>query len=264
MYHAFFFTLVLGVIVFISIFVVFLSVSGQDKLFKPSAKVFHTTNEKYLEFDVAGINGRYFNNYPGEKTILYCHGNNDNITDREYIIQICKIYHLNLVLFDYNGFGKSKGKPSQLLLNASAEKVYDYLVTLISPKDIILWGESLGGSPAIHLAKNKSACLLVLLSTFSSIPKTLTDYKVFIWSVGSYLNNIIFDPLDNEEKIKDITIPIIIIHSKEDELVPYVGAVRLYNKINHENKTLFTITGSHGEPDTTLLDEIMIKIKSCI
>ena len=93
------------------------------------------------------INGWYFNNYPGHKTVLFCHGNSGNISHRSYIVDICMQFELNLFIFDYRGFGKSSGEPSKYHLRRDGEAAYKYLVNKcnVNPSDLVVWGESLGG-----------------------------------------------------------------------------------------------------------------------
>ncbi len=74
------------------------------------------------------IHGWYFNNYnEGHKTVLFCHGNSLNISYRQYIVDICQQLELNLLIFDYRGFGKSSGKPSKHNLRQDGAAAYKYL-----------------------------------------------------------------------------------------------------------------------------------------
>jgi fermentation-respiration switch protein FrsA (DUF1100 family) len=238
---------------------------GQTILFKPSSKVFYTPTTKFTEFNIKGVNGRFFNNFPGKRTILYCHGNNDNITERKYIIDICNDHSMNLLLFDYQGFGQSKGTPYQYSLQPDAQIAYNYLIdNKVRPEDIIIWGESLGGNPAVYLAEtNKCGCLF-LLSTFSSLQDVIGDYPGRIWKWVQKTYKYIFDISDTASRIVNIKVPVIIVHSVDDEMVPFPSAERLYNKVPHDAKILIRVNGRHGAPviDANLIDRVMKYLSS--
>ena len=73
------------------------------------------------------IHGWHFNNFPGHKTVMFCHGNSGNISHRSYIVDICHKFKLNLLIFDYRGFGESSGKPSKKNLKKDGEAAYRFL-----------------------------------------------------------------------------------------------------------------------------------------
>lgn len=202
---------------------------------------------KFKQLD--GISAWHFDNYVGNKTVLFCHGNVGNISHRRYIIELCDQQKLNLIVFDYSGYGYSRGYCSQDKICHDGTLVYQYLSSQINPEDIIIWGESLGGSVATYLASRYQCASLILMCTFSSIDDIIIDsnlgniIKVLGMILPFFANN-----LPSREKIKDVQSPIIIIHSIDDELIPYSNARRLYNCISHIRKKLITITGDHGKP----------------
>ena len=188
------------------------------------------------------------------KTVLFFHGNAGNITHRDYIYDICQKFHLNLMLVDYRGFGKSSGQPSIKNIYEDGQLAYNSLLRRCSPDKIIIWGESLGGTVATKIAQDNKCSCLFLLSTFSSFSDAVehtrllsSPLKFFMLNMGLFL----IDPMSTKEMISHVKYPVVILHSKEDELIPFECAQILYDHINHDQKLLIEIEGSHSSPEIT-------------
>ena len=192
------------------------------------------------------IYGWYIKN--GKTTVLFCHGNAGNITHRDYIIEICNYLNLSLVLFDYSGFGMSPGTPSLIDIMKQGERVYQYITSFVQPDDLIIWGESMGGSVAVHLASNFPCKKLMLLSTFSSIDDILINHESNKYKILGLVLSYFSNTVRSKDRIKHIKCPILIVHSIEDEVIPYSCALELYSNIKHKDKILITIRGKHSEP----------------
>lgn len=220
-------------------------------LFQPLPNHVWTPKIPYTEVNFDGIHGWHFNSYQGAKTVLFCHGNSGNISHRSYIIELCQHKGLNLFLFDYHGFGKSKGPPSQYGICIDGMKAYQYLTRHVRPDDIIIWGESLGGASATYIASQGSCSSLVLWSTFASLEDVIRDSKVS--SIAKYMFlgvSRISNPinLSNKDRLKNVRCPVIVVHSPEDEVIPYSNALLLHSNVSHERKYLLTIKGLHASP----------------
>ncbi|UCC16592.1 MAG: alpha/beta fold hydrolase, partial [Dehalococcoidales bacterium] len=105
--------------------------------------------------------------------VLFCHGNAGNIGHRLESIRIFAELGLDVLIFDYRGYGESEGKPSELNTYGDAEAAWKYLVEErhIDPGKIIVFGRSLGGGVASYIASGFSPGMLILESTFSSLPE---------------------------------------------------------------------------------------------
>lgn len=156
-------------------------------------------------------------------TILFCHGNAGNISHR---IEKLKFFHdlkCNILIFDYRGYGHSVGRPSEQGLYQDAQAAYDYLLSKNIPaKEIIGYGESLGGAIAVELALKNPMQALILESTFSNIKDMVKRTFPLLphWVLSSRF--------DSKAKIRSISIPKLIIHSINDEIVPYTLGEKLY------------------------------------
>jgi pimeloyl-ACP methyl ester carboxylesterase len=115
------------------------------------------------------LNGWWVASRGGRGTVLFCHGNAGNIS---FLVETIEIFHgmgLNMFVFDYRGFGRSGGVPTEEGTYRDVTAAWDYLIAekKAPPSQIILVGRSLGGSIAAWLAQHRSPAALVLESTFT-------------------------------------------------------------------------------------------------
>ena len=162
------------------VLILFLFLFQPNFIFFPSKNTFMTpddANLKYKEIfyetlDGVKISSWYIPSNKSKQVLLFCHGNAGNISHR---IDSIKIFHhlgLNTFIFDYRGYGKSKGKTTEEGTYLDVEGAWDYLVNEmdVKPEEIILFGRSLGGSIASWLAQKKKPKALIIESCFTSIP----------------------------------------------------------------------------------------------
>ena len=176
------------------------------------------------------------------KTLLFLHGNAGNISHR---LETIKIYHqfgLNVFIFDYRGFGKSTGKPSEDGIYIDAKTAWQYLIEEknLSAKDIIIAGRSLGGGVATELAKDVHPALLILESTFTSMTEVSGIHYPFMPT-----GLIVKHRYETISKLADIHCPVVFIHSKQDEVIPFEQSLRNFAAAN-EPKQFIEIHGGHG------------------
>lgn len=192
-------------------------------------------------------------NYP---TIIYFHGTNGNLTERCGVVKTFKCLGVGVIVFDYCGYGESDGIPSIDQMIVDSERVYEYVThnMKIPVNKIILWGESLGGGPASYLAScHPKINSLILLSTFSSLDDlandlSLNDFNNYLTYGIIKILPYVANTLQNKKWLANIVVPIAIIHSIDDDFIPYTHARTNFNSISHQNKILITINGTHGGP----------------
>ncbi|MCP5053375.1 MAG: alpha/beta hydrolase [bacterium] len=179
-----------------------------------------------------------------KRVILICHGNAGNISHRLETISIFHQLGLRVFIFDYRGYGKSEGEPSEEGTYLDAAAAWDYLVETekIPGRRIILFGRSLGGAVVSHLAASPDidAGALILESTFTSIP----DAAAQLYPLLPVRLLARFD-YNTLSRLPGIHLPILIIHSPQDELAPFSHAKRLLKAAN-EPKQFLQIAGSHN------------------
>ena len=201
----------------------------------------------YREVDFTGADGVKLHGWliPAEKaggTILFCHGNAGNISHRLETIDIFHRLGYTTFIFDYRGYGRSEGTPSEAGTYLDAEAAWNYLVgrEKIAPAEIIIFGRSLGGAIAAQLAARVAARACVLESVFSSARDMAADmYPLFPARLLCR-----FD-YDTEAAVKKISCPLLIIHSPDDDIVPFSHSRRIFAAAG-EPKSFLQIRGNHN------------------
>lgn len=177
------------------------------------------------------------------KTILYFCGAGGNKGYYNYLAKIEAMRQLgfSLLVVDYRGFGESKGKlPNELQLYQDSQTAWNYLVKerRIPPKDIIIYGESLGGAVAIDLAvKHPQAGGLIVQSSFTSMAETVKQQN---WLRIFPIDLLLTQRFNSIAKVKKLQVPVLFIHGTADDVVPLYMSHQLYNSAP-EPKQLFTV-----------------------
>lgn len=212
-------------------------------------------NAKDRREDREYISGWHFDNFKGAKTICFSHGNTGNISHREYIIRICMKFKMNLLVYDYRGFGESSSSPNKIYLREDGELAYEYLHynCNIPHKQIIVWGESLGGIAAVWTANKYKCGGLILICTFSSLDDAISyQFKGASKSAVKFLTSLLsykVDMVPLKEYLTEVECPVVIIHSNEDDMIPYACSWINYHSVKHSNKLHVRIKGGHASPD---------------
>jgi hypothetical protein len=173
-------------------------------------------------------------------TVIFCHGNAGNISHR---LEKIKLFHdlgCNTFIFDYRGYGRSKGGPSEKGLYLDVLGAYDYLLSRnINPGQLIGYGESIGGAVAIDLASKRKLRALIVDST----PTCARDMAKIVLP---FLPAWIFSSrLDSINKIKSVTVPKLMMHSINDEIVPFKLGKKLFAEAP-QPKEFLEIHGGHN------------------
>lgn len=214
----------------------------------PDAEVFHLdSNGQSVEPADDTITGWYI---PGERVVLFCHGNAGNISHRDYIIDLCRLFNLGIIVFDYQGYGMSQGEPSVKAIYQDSSRVYHYAITKVDPSKLYIWGESLGGSAATYLASKHPCAGLILLATFSSLDDILI-YSQSPYAPLSLGLRITVDTLRTKDRITQVKCPVAIVHSLDDQLIPFDCARCLYDRVT-TRRLLIPIHGGHASPSVTV------------
>jgi fermentation-respiration switch protein FrsA (DUF1100 family) len=175
--------------------------------------------------DNTRLHGWFFPLKGEAPVILFCHGNAGNISHRLENIKLLLDEGMQVFIFDYRGFGKSGGKPSETGLYMDGLAAYDFLVNQnrIPPDRVVPFGRSLGASVAIEISLKRSVRSLIIESPFTStkeMAKTIFLFNAFAFLLPPHYNNL--------EKINRVTVPKLIIHGENDEIVPFSMGEKLY------------------------------------
>jgi fermentation-respiration switch protein FrsA (DUF1100 family) len=191
---------------------------------------------------------------PGERaagTVLIFHGNAGNISHRlEYLAMFHRLGYASLIV-EYRGYGQSTGSPSEEGTYRDAEAAWRWLTNekSVAPADIVIFGESLGGAVASWLAARVKPRAVVLASTFTSVPDLGAQIYPFLpvrlISRFSY---------DTREAVKAVKAPVLIAHSRDDDIVPFTHGTALYEAA-HEPKQFLEMRGGHNDGFIFMRDE---------
>ncbi len=192
--------------------------------------------------DNVRLSGWYIPCKESRWVILFCHGNAGNISHRLDTLQIFNHLGMSTLIFDYRGYGGSEGRPSEIGTYRDAEAAWQYLVEVrhIPPRNIVVFGRSLGGAIAAHLAGKHQPSALILESTFISFEEIASDLYPYL-PVG-LIARFSYNTL---ECVRNIRVPVLIVHSPQDKLIPFRHGQVLYNAVNGPRELLI-IQGDHN------------------
>jgi hypothetical protein len=228
----------------------------QDRLlFQPASTLGRTPDQVGLGYETVYVDtedGQTLHGWwiPGDgdganvarETLLFFHGNAGTIAGRlENVRQFHEI-GLNVLIFDYRGYGKSTGDPSETGLYQDAEAMWTWLTESrgVEPSDVVLFARSMGGGPASWLAVRTSPRAVILESVFTSVPDIAAHHYPFL--PARQLARIQFDVL---ARVPRFDAPLLVIHSREDRIVPFSHGQQLYEAAT-EPKQFLEIEGGHN------------------
>jgi len=169
--------------------------------------------------------------------VIFAHGNGELIDLWPNELKRFNRLGIGVFLVEYPGYGRSEGTPSQKNIRETFNNAYDILTERkdVDPAKIILFGRSLGGGAVCLLAAERPSAALVLMSTFTGTRSFAKKYFV-----PSFL---VRDPFDNLSVIRHYSKPVLVIHGKFDEVVPYSHGTSLCRSMPHA--TLITYACGH-------------------
>ncbi len=176
--------------------------------------------------------------------LLWCHGNAGNISHRADDALAFAQEGLAFLLFDYRGYGRSDGKPSEHGLNLDAEAAFDYLTGQrgIRPERIVCFGRSLGAAVALHVALRRKPAGLIMEGAFESAP-AIALRKIPIPPLVLFMRN----QFNNLGMIGYLRVPLLMVHGSDDRLVPIQHGRQVYEAAPGP-KEFYTVEGAgHNE-----------------
>ena len=193
------------------------------------------------------------------KTIIYFHGNAGKLENRIHKLNHFKDMDVNFLIIAWRGFSGNDGKPSEEGLYIDGNSAIKWLKNLgLSEEDIILYGESLGTAVATEIAQNNNFAGLVLETPFTSMIEAAKIFYPYI-----PVRILLRDKYENDKKIKNINIPVLVMHGEADQIVPFWMGKKIHEIANQPKFSYFTKYDDHMmEFDEKLVFELKTFFKS--
>ncbi|MBF0137585.1 MAG: alpha/beta hydrolase [Magnetococcales bacterium] len=221
-----------------------------QKVYRPNVQMQATPTQWGLVYEDISLTsegyrlqGWWLPGTAGGPVVLFLHGNASNISQLEKISLLFQRVGWSTLLFDYRGYGKSAGQPSEAGTYADGQAAWDYLTGFrgIPAHKIILYGHSLGGGVATWLAVRHPPGGVIMEGSFTSVPDR--GAEIYPWLPVRWLSHTLYD---NRSRIGKIKVPLLVMHSREDEVIPFHHGEQLYALANPP-KTFLEMTGRHNE-----------------
>ncbi|HXG53288.1 MAG TPA: alpha/beta hydrolase [candidate division Zixibacteria bacterium] len=239
-------------------------------IFFPYAEISETPSRYGVSFedvyfrteDGLTLNG-WFAPYPrASVTLLWFHGNAGNIGHRS---EQLKLLHdrirTHIFIFDYRGYGRSEGSPSEEGTYRDAAAALGHLRSRmeVDPERIVFFGQSLGAAVATELAARESCMALILEAPFTSI-RDMAEAALPLLPIGSLLRT----RYETVRRIREVRAPVLVLHGELDEVVPFAQGRRVFEAAP-EPKTFHAIRGSrHNDAYVTGGEAYLASLKDFI
>lgn len=197
----------------------------------------------FVTADGVRINGWLVPAAAARATLIFFHGNAGNISHRLDSLRIFNSLGLSTLIIDYRGYGQSEGRVSEQGTYDDAEAAWQYLTAErgLPAGDIVIFGRSLGAAVAAHLAAQHRPRALILESAFISVPEMAAGLYPFL-----PVRMLCRFKYNTAEYIKSVSCPLLIVHSPDDETIPFAHGRSLF-ALAGGVKQFLEIRGSHNE-----------------
>ena len=190
------------------------------------------------------------------KVMIYFHGNAEDLgLSYEIIDTLRSVLHIHVLAVEYPGYGVYSGKPNAEAILNDAECVYNFVLSLgVDPKDILVFGRSIGSGPATFLARNRKIGSLMLMSAYTSIKSAA---KHFAGKIGETL---IKERFENAKNMPYITCPTFLVHGIKDNIIPYSHSQKLHELCKGPSSLFLPAEMTHNNFD--YCDDLIIPISA--
>tara|TARA_A100001011_G_scaffold374901_1_gene435860 strand:- start:3656 stop:4456 length:801 start_codon:yes stop_codon:yes gene_type:complete len=180
-------------------------------------------------------------NLKKNKTLIFFHGNAGNLSNRVYKLNALNKLNINILIISWRSFSGNLGEPTEQNIYADGQKAINWLNSMgVKNEDIFLYGESLGTGVAIELGQKNSFNGIILESPYTSMENVAKNYYPWL-----PIRLLLKDKYKSEEKIKNIKIPILIMHGKKDTIVPFYMGEELFKLANKPKYSYFMDDDDH-------------------
>lgn len=199
---------------------------------------------RFKAADGTELHSWYWTTPDARYTVLLCHGNAGNITDRKYVCEALRGLGVNVLALGYRGYGKSEGSPSEDGLYQDGVAAWEYLVNErgIQPSRIVVLGQSLGSSVATHVAAERECAGLILEAPMASaghMASKVIPFPPLGWAARVRLNNL--------GTIGRVRCPVLIVHGTADRVIPFSQGKRVFEAAGEPKRFVVLEGGDHND-----------------
>lgn len=221
-------------------FALYVYFRADSMIFLPQPATYQDTQD-ILKISVANkekISAIYLPNPQAAYTILYIHGNAEDLGDIRPVLDRLHRWGFSVFAYDYRGYGTSDGEPSENNAYQDADAAFRYLTQQlkIPAEQIIPYGRSLGGGSATDLAARNPVAGLILESTFTSAFRVVLPFPLLP-----------FDKFANLDKLQKVRSPILVMHGQDDQTIPVQHGQRLYEAASQPKMSLWIAGAGHDD-----------------
>ncbi|MBI5723252.1 MAG: alpha/beta hydrolase [Planctomycetes bacterium] len=194
--------------------------------------------QSFYHIEDTVIQNRRFGNSLARYTIIYSHGNAEDMGEVGAICELIKNAGFNVLAYDYRGYGTSTGSPSEEGTYRDIDAAYDYVTKTLNvpPGRIIILGRSIGGGPSVDLTIRRPVAGLILESSFTSAFRIPTRINILPW-----------DKFDNLSKIRQVHCPVLVIHGENDWVISSWHGKKLFESANEPKRCLWVDGAGHND-----------------
>jgi fermentation-respiration switch protein FrsA (DUF1100 family) len=211
---------------------------------KPSRQVFHAEDMQVLTLkteDRFELNAWFKPALANQPTVLYLHGNAGHIGYRIPLVRQFLSQGFGGLLLDYRGYGGNPGKPSEEGLYRDARAAMLFLAQKEGAvKRLVLYGESLGTGVAVKMASEFPICALILQAPFTSLQEVARYHYPWLFLRP-------WDRYNSLALIPRIKVPLLVLHGKQDEIIPFEQGLRLFNQANEPKSMIALDMKGHND-----------------
>lgn len=184
------------------------------------------------------ISALYLPNPNAAYTVLYIHGNAEDLGDVRPRLEQLQRYGFSVFAYDYRGYGTSDGQPSEQNAYQDAKAAYTYLTQSlgVQPNRLLVLGRSLGGGSAVYLATQRPIAGIILESTFTSPFRVIVPFPI-----------VPFDKFTNLLRLQQVNVPVLVIHGEQDQVVPIQHGRQLFAAASDPKMSLWVDRAGHSD-----------------
>ena len=242
-------TAVTVIILFYLLLVIFVFYYQRNLLYHPFENNYTTerANFSYEEVFIPTSDGKklkawfHKKDIKQKKTLLFFHGNAGNLSNRIYKLNLIKNFDINFLIVAYRGFSGNEGNPTEEGLYQDARDALEWLNKQeIKDSQIIIYGESLGTGVSVEIAQNKKFSGIILESPFTSMVDAGKHYYFYL-----PVSFLLKDRYETIKKLKNIKIPILVMHGERDKIVPFYMGKKVFLEANEPKYSYFPKEDDH-------------------